>query len=178
MPLPGASAEEGGPARAIEVDESELVRRAQLGSAAAFEKLVLARGPDLYRFLAARLANDVDAFDALQDSLTAAWQALPRLKSADRFWPWLCSIAAHKSTDLVRQRMASGEEAPQALDDNVASEVRETLAALPEHLREVLLLRYLLGLSEGEVAHALGIRLGTVKSRSSRARKAFREVWR
>jgi DNA-directed RNA polymerase specialized sigma24 family protein len=42
----------------------------------------------------------------------------------------------------------------------------------------VLLLRYLLGLSEEEVAQALGIRVGTVKSRSARARKALVEVWR
>ena len=55
-------------------------------------------------------------------------------------------------------------------------EIREAVAALPEHFRQVLLLRYLLGLSEEEVAQALGIRVGTVKSRSARARKALMEV--
>src|SRR5919108_5166854 len=87
------------PPRRDELDESELVRRAQLGSAAAFEQLVLRRGPQLYRYLAVRLRNEHDARDALQEALTAAWQALPTLKSRDRFWPWLVGIAAQKAAD-------------------------------------------------------------------------------
>ena len=59
-----------------------------------------------------------------------------------------------------------------------ALEIREAVAALPEPLQQVLLLRYLLGLSEAEAAEALGIRVGTVKSRTARARTAFMEVWR
>src|SRR5262249_1554339 len=84
--------------------EQELLRRAQLGSAAAFERLVLARGPALERFLLARLRNESDARDALQETLVAAWQALPRLRERKRFWPWLVGIAAHKVADLARRR--------------------------------------------------------------------------
>ena len=160
-------------------DEAELVRRAQLGSAAAFEQLVLTRGPQLYRYLAARLRNDAEALDALQETLTAAWQGLPGLRQTERFWPWLVGIAAHKAADAARQRLRTEDldvEAGGAPSQDVL-EIREAVAALPDQFRQVLLLRYLLGLSEEEVAEALGIRVGTVKSRSARARRALMEVW-
>ena len=50
-------------------DEAELVRRAQLGSAAAFEQLVFLRGPQLYRYLVVRLRDESDAHDALRSIL-------------------------------------------------------------------------------------------------------------
>ena len=180
MAIPGPSADESPSTQPrVELRENELVRRAQLGSAAAFEQLVLARGPQLHRYLIVRVRDDADALDALQETLTAAWQGLPGLKEASRFWPWLCGIAAHKAADAARSRRpgAEAELGPQARDDDLL-EIREAVAALPERFRQVLLLRYLLGLSEDEVAEALGIRVGTVKSRSARARKALMEALR
>ncbi len=181
MPSIGPVADDRAQARPhVEVDEIELVRRAQLGSASAFERLVLARGPQLYRYLAIRLRDDGDALDALQETLTAAWQGLPRLRDTGKFWPWLVGIAAHKAADAARGRAQVSDrdlETPEQDEDDML-QVREAVAALPEHFRQVLLLRYLIGLSEEEVAEALGIRVGTVKSRSARARKALMEVLR
>jgi RNA polymerase sigma-70 factor (ECF subfamily) len=163
-----------------ELDEAELVRRAQLGSAAAFEKLVLARGPHLHRYLVVRLHDDAEVLDALQETFTAAWQALPSLKTPSTFWPWLVGIAAHKAADAMRRRIRTGWPAgePLSADETGVLEVREALAVLPEPFQQVLLLRYVLQLSEAEVAEALGVRVGTVKSRSARARKALEELLR
>ena len=161
-------------------EEAALVRRAQLGSAAAFEQLVVNRGPHLYRYLSVRLRHEADALDVLQDAFTAAWQGLPRLKQPDKFWPWLVGIAAHKAADTARIRRdvdaydvdAGGRE------DEDTLEIREALGSLPAQFRDVLLLRYRLQLSEEEVAAALGVRLGTVKSRTARARRALMELLR
>jgi RNA polymerase sigma-70 factor (ECF subfamily) len=165
--------------------EPDLVRRAQLGSALAFEQLVLARGPHLHRFLRVRLRDETEALDVLQETLTAAWQALPGLKATARFWPWLCGIAEHKATDAARRRRppVAGDESVQrasarSADSGALLEVREAVAALPEKQRQVVLLRYVLELSENEVADALGVRVGTVKSRSARARAALEELLR
>jgi RNA polymerase sigma-70 factor (ECF subfamily) len=161
-----------------ELDEPELIRRAQVGSSAAFEQLVLARGPYLYRYLAVRLRNEADARDALQETLIAAWQGLPSLETASKFWPWLCGIAAHKAADAARGRSHAeldDANAPAPSEDETF-DLREAVAALPEHFRQVLLLRHLLGLSEAEVADVLGTRVGTVKSRSARARKALEDL--
>lgn len=161
-----------------DLDEAELVRRAQLGSSAAFEQLVQRRGPQLYRYLVVRLRDEPDALDALQETLTAAWQGLPALKQAAKFWPWLCGIASNKAADAARARLRTTDrEIEVEASASGVLEIREAVAALPEQFRQVLLLRYLLGLSEEEVAQTLGIRVGTVKSRSARARKALMEVW-
>ncbi len=163
-----------------ELGEPELVRRAQLGSSAAFEQLVLARGPQVYRYFAVRLVDEASARDALQETLIAAWQGLPRLRDGSRFWPWLCGIAAHKATDAARGRSHAPLHDAQAVepDEDGILDVRAALAALPEHFREVLLLRHLLGLAEAEVAGLLDVRVGTVKSRANRARKALEELLR
>jgi RNA polymerase sigma-70 factor (ECF subfamily) len=160
-------------------EEDALVRRAQMGSAAAFEQLVVARGPELYRYLAMRLRNESDARDALQETFLAAWQSLPSLRQPARFWPWLVAIAAHKAADVVRARRPVPDRAGVVdREEEDALEVREALDRLPPRFREVLLLRYGLQLSEHEVADVLGIRVGTVKSRSARARKALEELMR
>ena len=159
------------------VDGAELVRRAQLGSVAAFEQLVLRYGARLQRYLRVELRHESDAHDAFQESLTAAWRGLPTLRRADRFWPWLAGIASNKAADVHRRRArnADAETAGESHDDTLLLETREALSALPAQYREVLLLRYLLGLSEEEAAAALGVRVGTVKSRCSRARRALLE---
>jgi RNA polymerase sigma-70 factor (ECF subfamily) len=160
--------------------DAELVRRAQLGSTAAFEELVVRHGQRVYRYLAVQLRHESDADDALQDTLTAAWRGLPSLRSAERFRPWLLGIASNKAADAARRRQTTtaAEGVSSSPDDSAMLELRDAVAGLPHHLREVVLLRYLVGLSEAEVAEALGVRLGTVKSRGARARRALMQVLR
>jgi RNA polymerase sigma-70 factor (ECF subfamily) len=161
------------------VDDAELVRRAQLGSAAAFEALVVRHGGRLHRYLRAELRHESDAHDAMQEALTAAWRGLPALRQAERFWPWLAGIAAHKAADVQRRRGPTTDADPAAArEDDLLLETHEALSALPAQHRQVLLLRYLVGLSEEETATALGVRVGTVKSRCSRARRALLEELR
>jgi RNA polymerase sigma factor (sigma-70 family) len=173
------------PARAVENEPRrepvELVRRARGGDEDAFEELVRAFGPRLHRFLAVRLGDERDARDALQETLIAAWQGLPKLRSADRFWPWLAGIAANKAADAVRRRPATNGHRPELAADVVADAhgalaVRQALDRLPDRWRDVLLLRLVLGLSEEETAAALGVRLGTVKSRTARARGRLQDL--
>jgi RNA polymerase sigma-70 factor (ECF subfamily) len=173
------------PAHLVEAEPvrapDDAVRRAQKGSEDAFEELVRSFGPRLHRFLAVRLGDERDARDALQETLIAAWQGLPGLRRADRFWPWLAGIAANKAADAVRRRSAHNGHRPElaavvVADAHGALAVRQALDRLPERWREVLLLRLVLGLSEEETATALGVRLGTVKSRTARARGRLLEL--
>jgi RNA polymerase sigma factor (sigma-70 family) len=173
------AAPERRPAGLADTDDAELVRRAQLGSAAAFEALVVRHGARLNRYLRVELRHESDAHDALQETLTAAWRGLPKLRRADRFWPWLVGIASHKAADIHRRRGRSVEtQAEVTHEDDLLLETREALSALHARHREVLLLRYLLGLTEEEAAAALGVRVGTIKSRCSRARRALLEELR
>ena len=132
----------------------------------------------LYRFLAVRLGDEREARDALQETLLAAWQGLPRLRDVDDPWPWLVAIAAHKAADVGRRRrtfvpLVDDDRAVEA--DDHAGDVRAAFNRLPGKAREILLLRYFLRLSEDETAAVLGVRLGTVKSRAARARRLLLE---
>jgi len=153
-----------------------------LGDEAAFELLAVELGPRLFRFLMARLGDERDARDALQETLIACWQRLRRLREPDKVWPWLAGIAAHKAADVLRQRRRRSREQPlehlptESEGDRPSPQLAGALAELPAPLRDVLLLRYLLQLSERETAEALGLRLGTVKSRSARGRERLEQL--
>ncbi|MBA2461743.1 MAG: RNA polymerase sigma factor [Actinobacteria bacterium] len=181
METAGCSDDDRVPARLHrELDHAELVRRAQMGSASAFEQLVVSVGPSVHRYLSLRLRHEGDARDALQETLTAAWQGLPRLQQPGKFRSWVLGIATHKAADAKRNRLRSSEPELelQGSEDESLLEMREAILALPASFRDVLLLRYVVQLSEQEVAGALGVRVGTVKSRSARARKALEEMLR
>ena len=146
---------------------------------AAFHALVVPFAQRLYRFLVVRLRDEREARDALQETLLAAWKGLPRLRDTEEPWPWLAGIAAHKATDVARRRrhlLPLGERPDRGYEtDGEAADVRAALDELPGRAREVLLLRYLLRLSEEETAAVLGVRVGTVKSRAARARRLLLE---
>ena len=141
----------------------------------AFQRLVAPFIQRLYRFLVMQLRDEREARDALQETLVAAWQNLPRLRNVDDPWPWLAGIAAHKAADVGRRRrvlLPLADDADRAVEaDDTSADVRAAFSRLPVKAREILLLRYFLRLSEEETAAALGVRLGTVKSRAARARQ-------
>lgn len=136
--------------------------------------------------------NAADAEDAAQDALVKAWRALGRFRRDAPVRPWLLTIAANEARNRRRvagrrERLAlraatspSGEAAPSPEELTVAAAERrrllDALEQLPDGQRLVLECRYLLSLSEEETAVALGIRRGTVKSRSARAIEELREV--
>ena len=166
--------------------------QAQRGDPYAFERLV-----DGHREVAFRLAivitgSAVEAEDAAQDALVKAWRALPRFRVDDPFRPWLLRIVANEARNRRRSggrrarlhaRAAAdspGDAAPSPEELTVAADesarlLRE-LGALPDEARQVLMCRYLLELSETETAAALGLRPGTVKSRTSRALERLRAI--
>ena len=126
-----------------------------------------------------------DADDVVQESFVKAFRSLPRFRPSEPFAPWLLSIVANETKNLVRSRHrrgalalrlsalepdASTPDAP--FDEAVARERRARLLAavnaLPDRERQALVCRYFLDLSEAETAQVLRWPLGSVKSRTSR----------
>jgi RNA polymerase sigma-70 factor (ECF subfamily) len=154
----------------------DLVERAMHGDTEAFGTLAQAR---LERLVGAAglILRDADAADdAVQDALVRAWRDLPRLRDADRFDAWLHRIVLRSCTDQLRQRararhddlsadLATWSDSP--LEDR--DELTRALASLTDEHRVVIVLHYYLGLSQPQIADALKTRVGTVKSRLSRA---------
>jgi RNA polymerase sigma-70 factor (ECF subfamily) len=166
--------------------DDALVERARAGDRRAYEQLVRS-----YQGLAFRVAylitgNAADAEEAAQDAFVKAWRALARFRRGEPFRPWLLRIAANEARNRRRSvgrrsallvRVAaeepSGEAAPSPeaslLDAERRAGLLAAVEALSEDARLVIACRYFLGLSEEETAAALGLRRGTVKSRTARA---------
>ena len=173
------------------ISDETLVARAKGGDADAYGELVTR-----YRELAFRVAWVVapgsEAEDAVQEALVKAWFALPRFREGAPFRPWLCRIVANEArnrTRSARRRDALAlrdagatprVDAPPPDDTTLAREDAELLVAAMNRLRPedrlVVAYRWLFELSEAEMADALGVPPGTVKSRLSRAMARLREV--
>jgi RNA polymerase sigma-70 factor (ECF subfamily) len=161
----------------------ELVRRAQAGEREAFEMLVERHAAEIYR-LAAAIVGEADARDVAQETFVTAWQQLPRLRRPGSFDAWIRRTCVNRSRNWLRSRDRRGHEAPFAsigdLTERVpdrggdfrgAVEARALLEPAFHRLsvdqRAVLALHYSMGYSIAEAADALGVRVGTAKSRLS-----------
>lgn len=150
--------------------------------------LVEQHGASVYR-LAAAIVGPADAADVAQESLVTAWQQLSKLRDTDAFPAWLRRICVNRSRNWLRDRsrrphgMAALDAEADALRDPRADfhggvEARSVLEPAfdrlsPDH-RAVLALHYSVGLSIAETAEALGLRVGTAKSRLNAALAALR----
>jgi RNA polymerase sigma-70 factor (ECF subfamily) len=162
--------------------EVELVRAAQGGDAVALAGLVDRLAPFVGRICASIALEHGE--DAAQEALIAVLRDLPALREPRALRGWARRVTAREAVRHARaarrEAERSGAEAaalPAPGDPALAADVRSVLAALGPEQRAILVLRDLEGLSEHEAAAALAVERGTVKSRLSRARAAFRRRW-
>jgi RNA polymerase sigma-70 factor, ECF subfamily len=168
----------------MQVDR-DLVERARDGDREAYADLIRARGDRLFA-IAQRILRDVDRTeDAVQEALVIAWRDLPRLRDPDRFDAWLhrllvrsCVAEATRTRRLVANLRVLPPEVPSASDDYLSVADRDQLERgfrrLPTEQRAVLVLRHFAGYEPSEIADALGIPAGTVRSRLHHAYRAMR----
>ncbi len=174
-------------------DEQELIARSREGDTRAFDELVR-----MHQKLALRVAflvvrDRTEAEDVTQDAFVKAYRAFGRFHPDSPFRPWLMRIVRNEALNRVRglrrrhlasQRLiddpGSGGAAPSpetlVVADLTRLEVVRAMESLSPKYRTVLYHRYLLGLSEREVAIVLGVPVGTVKSRTSRGLDLMRPV--
>ena len=180
--------------------ESALVERARAGDEVAYQSLVRLHQGIAFRTAYLIAGSAADAEDATQAGFVKAWLALGRFRRGAPFRPWILQIVANEARN--RRRSAGRRDAlalraaaevpsggaaqspeaslsPEAAA--VAGDERARLLAavntLRDEDREILGCRFFLELSEEETASALGLRRGTVKSRTSRALARLREVF-
>jgi RNA polymerase sigma-70 factor (ECF subfamily) len=173
-------------------DESDLVRRAQSGDTAAFTEIVRRYQRAVVRVAYGLTRNPADADDLAQETFVRAWRAIGRFRVGEPLYPWLSRIAVNLAYSLFRRRKRrpetpieplveagqqwAGNEDPSR--DAAESEQKERLAECfeelsPEH-RAILVLRVMEDLSYEEIAQTLGVPIGTVMSRLSRARSELK----
>ena len=163
--------------------DSELIALTREGSSEAAGALFDRYWEHAWRAAYAVTADRTLADDAAQDAVQRAFGALESFDETRPFAPWLKRIAANRAVDLLRrgQRLT-------ALDRDVAwetvalesrddlSAVARAVAALDPQKRVVVVLRYWLDFSVEDIAGVLGVPVGTVASRLSRALSQLRHV--
>ena len=160
-------------------DERAWVRGAQAGSVAAVEALYRAHWPRAYRAAYLVVHDAAGAEDIAQEAFLAALRALDRFDRRRPFGPWLHRIVVNRAIDWARARTLRREvEADDAFaaDPAPAAELEElvrALASLPPEQRAVIVLRYLLEYTPGEIAAMLDLPRGTVNSRLRRGLDAL-----
>lgn len=172
--------------------DDALAQAARQGEDRAFTELMRRHKGALYRFIRAHLGDADEAYDVLQDSFVAAWNALPSYDPGRPFGPWLRRIALNKCRDWARKRQvrqffyrAANLDDPAARnarepETNSASAFEESLtqldraiASLPAGLKEPLILTAIEGLSHAEAGAMLGLSAKAIEVRVYRARKAL-----
>jgi len=179
------------------MDESKLIVAAQNGDLPAFNQLVLKHQTLAYN-VAYRILGDPDlAADATQDAFIKAYKALGSFHGG-AFKPWLLRIvtntcydylrsAKRKPTDSLDDELDRAEYNPRFRDKSeepgsyverkeLNEVIQWSINQLNEHQRAVVVLVDIHGLSYEEASDALGVSLGTVKSRLSRARARLRDI--
>ena len=138
--------------------------------------------------LAAVLVGDVaTAEDVVQDSFVAIHRTWWRLRDTAKALPYLRRSVINRSRSVLRHRAVADRqfptlapELPSAEDSALAlmrrSSVLAALSTLPFRQREVIMLRYYADLSDAQIAAALGISKGTVKSHTARAKDSLRAM--
>lgn len=161
-----------------------LVRRAQRGDEAAFDAIVVRHAPAVYRFVARTMPERSDCDDIVQESMIAAWKALPNFAFRSSLRTWLFSIASRKTVDVLRRR--SPEVAAEIVDEVPASApgpvdrvtdsefldaLSRELQRMPYPSRAAWWLREVDGLSVSEIASVLHTTQGSVRGHLQRTRK-------
>ncbi|MDQ5898685.1 MAG: polymerase sigma factor RpoE [Pseudomonadota bacterium] len=181
--------------------DQQLVERVRQGDMQAFEMLVVKYQRRIERLIG-RFVRDVDLVpDIAQETFIRAYRAIPQFRGESAFYTWLYRIAVNTAkkalsdmrrdpvmTDSAlagasqedegterREHELSHDETPEALmaSREIADTVNSAIEALPEDLRQAIVLREIEGLSYDEIAEVMACPIGTVRSRIFRAREAI-----
>lgn len=173
------------------LDDRQLVARAQGGDPEAFSQLVDRHQTMVYRLALGKTGSPQDAEEVTQTAFLKAWQGLRTFQGKAAFSTWLYRLTANAAVDLLRRRREPAlslddpdlppipDQAPSPEELSMAAERRrllwQAIDQLPESHRLPLVLRELEGLSYREIARALDLEEGTVKSRLARGRLMLRQ---
>jgi RNA polymerase sigma-70 factor (ECF subfamily) len=168
--------------------ESGLVRSAQAGDLAAFERLYRSKVGLVYAICLRMAGRAPLAEELTQDVFVRAWQKLPSFRGESAFGTWLTRLAVNVVLSERRDRgrrdarltLAPDVETLAApvppKDSGTALDLERAIAGLPEQARRVFVLHDVEGWKHPEIARQTGLAVGTCKSQLHRARRLLREV--
>lgn len=169
-----------------DAEAQELVRRAQAADREAFDVLYERYVGRVYAVCLRMCASRPEAERLTQDVFVRAWQKLASFRGDSAFASWLHRLAVNvvlEDTRATRRRVArvdnvddpaGYEQGTLSGDAEARVDLERAIALLPPGARQALVLHDIEGYKHEEIAHALGIAVGTVKAQLHRARRLLR----
>lgn len=173
--------------------EKDIIKRTLAGDKNAFELLVLAYEKQVYNLALRMLGSSEDAADMTQEAFIKAYSGLASFRGDSKFSVWLYRITSNVCLDFLRAKSRRAQTSLTVGEDEEAAQldipdpagdverllmrkmsmqaVNDGLAQLPDEQRQILVMREISGMSYADIAAALSLEEGTVKSRIFRARK-------
>ena len=161
-----------------DLEDHILVQRALQADPESFGELCRRYYPSLVAVADSVLLDHHAAEDAAQEALAAACRQLDGLNKPERFGPWIAAICRNVAKDMLREiqrRRKPIEDCPDCQsdyqDDEQNAILAEVLQQLPQHLREVIFLRFYNEMSYEQMASVLGATRQAIDGRLRRAKK-------
>ena len=188
----------------ISIDDGALIRQCQLGDLKATEGLIIRYQDRVFNVIMKIVGNRDDAAELTQETFVKVIEKIGTFKAQSSFYTWLFRVAVNTALNFCRKRFrvttqsldavvgGDGENCRKLgdflvdkseIDPVELAQKKETaqlitaaLGKLSESHRVMIILRDIEGMSYGEVSATLGVELGTVRSRISRARSEMRKI--
>ncbi len=170
--------------------DEDLMAAVAAGDEAALALLIDRYADRVHAYLLRQSESRDDADDLLQETWVRVARSAKTFDTARRFRSWLYGIATNLVRDLFRRRttkqnalhtiahISPRDPGADRVEELVAGgELRDRIAELPEAMRAVVWLRYYEGMSEAEMAEALEVPSGTIKSRLNAALRKLRGAY-
>lgn len=174
---------------------SELVQKLRQGDPQAFNRLITDYQKKMYNLALNYVKQEEEAKDLTQDIFVTVYRSISKLRDETKFVAWLYQVAINHCRNRYKRLQRKGYFSSDSIDDTEStiqlssgaspekelernrtiSIVQETIAALPESEKEIILLRDIQELSYDEISTILNVPLGTVKSKLNRARSALKD---
>jgi RNA polymerase sigma-70 factor (ECF subfamily) len=165
-------------------DDAALVERLSNGDLEALDALFHRYASALLNLARRVTGSSVDAEDVVQDLFVGLPMAVRRYAERGSFGAWLRTVTVRLALDRVRRRTRrhevdldlAGEQTAVSETPEVRWDIEGAIAALPDDLRMVFVLKEVEGFSHAEIGRLLGIRTGTSEVRLHRAMRALRRA--
>lgn len=182
------------------IDDSLLIERAQKGDRSALNDLIFRHEKRAYQYAYRLTTNPEEAADIVADAFVRVYNALPNFKGQSAFTTWLYRIITNCFLDMRKKEKnrqtvslenslltEEGEMERQIEDESLTPDelaernereriMQDAVSQLPEYQRAMIVMYHGECLSYEEIAQALDLPIGTVKSRLNRARLTMREI--
>lgn len=166
----------------------DLVKKAQQGDKEAFTELIILLKSDLYKIAKARIRNDEDVYDVIQETMIIAFNSIKKLKKIESFKPWIIKILINTSNNLYKKSKKDNIISLEKIEpynslNNSEFDKVETILDFNFILKNfkyedriIIILFYVEKFTDKEIGEILKLKENTVKTKRTRIKEKLKDI--